>query len=50
MKDKPFEDVWREWVKRVTKLPQQALNDKALDQLTINGLQKAGQTELESHL
>ena len=49
-KDKAFEDVWRDWVKKVTRLPRGALNDQALEQLTINGLQRTGQTELESHL
>ena len=49
-KDKAFEDVWRDWVKKVTKLPRGALNDQALEQLTINGLQRAGQAELESDL
>ena len=46
----PFEDVWREWVKTVSKLPQGSLSSQAIEQLTISGLSRHGQPELENHL
>ena len=45
-----FEDVWREWVKQVSKLPQGSLSSQAIEQLTISGLSRHGQPELENHL
>ena len=48
--EKPFEDVWREWVKKVPKLPQGSLSSQAIEQLTIRGLSRRGQPELENHL
>ena len=49
-KDKPVEDVWREWVKKVSKLPTRSVSAQALEQLTISGLARHGQTELENQL
>ena len=49
-KEKPFEDVWREWVKNVSKLPQGSLSSQAIEQLTISGLSRHGQPELQNHL
>ena len=49
-REKPFEDVWREWVKKVSKLPQGSLRSHAIEQLTISGLSRHGQTELGNHL
>ena len=37
------EDVWREWVKKVSKLPQGSLSSQAIEQLTISGLSRHGQ-------
>ena len=34
--EKVFEDVWREWVKKVSKLPQGSLSSQAIEQLTIS--------------
>ena len=48
-REKPLEDVWREWVKNVSKLPQGSLDSQAIEQLTISGLSH-GQRELEKHL
>ena len=48
--EKPFEDVWREWVNKVSKLPQGSLNSQAIEQLTISGWSRHGQPELENHL
>ena len=45
---KPFEDVWRECVKKVSKLPQGSLSSQAIGQLTISGLSRHGQPELEN--
>ena len=45
---KPFEDVWRECVKKVSKLPQGSLGSQAIGQLTISGLSRHGQPELEN--
>ena len=47
---KPFEDVWREWVEKVSKIPQGSRRSQAIEQLTISGLSRHGQTELENHL
>ena len=47
--EKPFEDVWREWVKKVSKLPQGSLSSQAIEQLTISGMARHGQPELENH-
>ena len=49
-KQKPFEDVWREWVKKVSKLPQGSLSSQAIEQLTISELSRHGQPEPENHL
>ena len=49
-REKPFEDVWREWVKKVSKLPQGSLTSQAIEQLTISGLSRRGQPEPENHL
>ena len=49
-REKPFEDVWREWVKKVSKLPQGSLTSQAIAQLTISGLSRRGQPEPENHL
>ena len=48
--EKPFEDVWREWVNKVSKLPQGSLISQAIGQLTISGMARHGQPELENHL
>ena len=48
--EKSFEDVWREWVKKISKLPQGPLSSQALEQLTISGLRRHDQPELENHL
>ena len=50
LKEKPFEDVWREWVTKVSKLPQGSLSSQAIEQLTISGLSRHGRPELENHL
>ena len=49
-KEKPFEDVWREWVKKVSKLPQGSVSSQAIEQVTISGLSRHGQSERENHL
>ena len=46
----PFEDVWRDWVKKVSKHPSGSLSSQAIVQLTISGLSRHGQPELENHL
>ena len=33
--EKAFDDVWRDWVKKVSKLPQGSLSSQAIEQLTI---------------
>ena len=48
--EKPFEDVWRGWVKKVLKLPSGSPSSQAIEQLTISGLSRHGQPELENHL
>ena len=48
--EKPFEDVWREDVKNVSKLPQGSLSSQANEQLTICGLSRHGQPELVNFL
>ena len=48
--EKPFEDVWREWVNKVSKLPQGSLLSQAIGQLTISGMARHRQPELENHL
>ena len=48
--EKPVEDVWREWAKKVSKLPQGSLSSQATEQLTISGLSRHGQPELENQL
>ena len=48
-RETPLEDVWREWVKNVSKLPQGSLGSQANELLTISGLSH-GQRELENHL
>ena len=48
--EKPFDEVWREWVKKVSKLPQGSLSSQAIEQLSISGLSRHGQPELENHL
>ena len=45
-KEKPFEDGWRHWVKKVSKLSAA----QALEQLTISVLARHGETDLENHL
>ena len=50
LSEKRFEGVWREWVKKVSKLPQGSLSSQAIEQLTISGLSRQGQPELENHL
>ena len=47
---RPFEDVWREWVKKVSKLPQESLSSQAIEQLTICGLSRHGQLEFENQM
>ena len=47
--EKPFEDMWRDWVKKVSKLPTGSLSSQANEQLTISGLSRHGQPELENH-
>ena len=47
--EKPFEDVWRDWVKKVSKLAAGSLSSQAFEQLTISGLSRHGQPELENH-
>ena len=44
--EKPFENVWRDWVKKVSKLPSGSLSS----QLTISRLSRHGQPELDNHL
>ena len=46
----PFADVWRDWVKKVSKLPPGSLSSRAFERLTISGLSRHGQPELENHL
>ena len=41
--EKPFEDVWRDWVKKVSKLPPGSLSSQAIEQQTISGLSRHGQ-------
>ena len=48
--ENPFEDVRRKWVKKVSKLPQGSLSSQAIEQLTISGMSRHGQRELENHL
>ena len=48
--EKPFEDVCRDWVKKVSKVPQSSLSSQAIEQLTISLLARHGQPELENHL
>ena len=48
--EKPFEDVWREWVKKVSKFPQGSLSSQAIEQLTISGMARHGYPEHENHL
>ena len=48
--EKPVEDVWREWAKKVSKIPQGSLSSQAIEQLTISGLSRHGQPELENQL
>ena len=43
--EKPFEDVWREWVIKVSNLQQGSLNSQTIEQLT-----RHGQPQLENHL
>ena len=50
LSEKPFEDVWREWVKKVSKLPQGSLSSRVIEQLTMSGLSRHGKAELENHL
>ena len=45
--ENPFEDVWREWVKNVSELPQGSLSSQASEQLTISGLSRHGRSERE---
>ena len=45
-----FQYVWREWVNKVSKLPQGSLISQAIEQLTISGMARHGQPELEVHL
>ena len=40
--EKPFEDVWREWVSKGSKLPQGSLSSQAIEQRTISGLSRHG--------
>ena len=49
-REKPFEDVWREWVKMVSKLPQGSLSSQAIEQLTTSEESRHGQQELENNL
>ena len=48
--EKQFEDVWREWVNKVSKLPQGSMISQAIGQLTISRMARHGQPELENHL
>ena len=48
--EKPFEDVWPEWFKKVSKLPQGSLSSQATEQLTISGFSRQSQPELGNHL
>ena len=36
-REKPFEYVWREWVQKVSNLPQGSLSSQAIEQLTLTG-------------
>ena len=36
------EDVWREWVKKVSKLPHGSLRSQAIEQLTFSGMSRHG--------
>ena len=46
--EKPFEDVWREWVNKVSKLPQGSLISQAIGQLTISRMARHGQQSLRT--
>ena len=48
--EKPFDDVWRDCVKKVSKLPSGSLSSQAIEKLTISGLSRHGQPELENPL
>ena len=45
-----FEDVWRDWAKKVSALSAGSLRAQALGQLTMSGLARNGQADLEDHL
>ena len=48
--EKPFENVWRDWVKKMSNLPTDSLSSQATEQLTISGLSRHGQPKRENHL
>ena len=48
--DKPFEDVWHDWIQVVQKLPCGALSAQTVEQLTTSGLVGHGQIDLGSHV
>ena len=48
--EKAFGDMRREWVKKVSKLPQALLSSQAIERSTISGLSRHGQPELVNHL
>ena len=45
-----FEDKWRLWVEKISRLPSGALSDAAKEALAIEGALASGQTALEQHL
>ena len=47
---RPFEDKWREWCDKVSRLPGGSLSDVAKEALAIEGVSAAHQTALEQHL
>ena len=49
-RDKPFEDLWREWVRLVSRLPRGSLGGGAFQALAIQGVHQAKQSALEAHL
>ena len=45
-KEKPFEDVWREWVKKISNLPNGSPSSQAIEQLTMSGWSQHGSQNL----
>ena len=47
---KSFEDKWREWVEKMSRLPGGSLGDAAKEALVIEGVNQANHRALEQHL